>query len=111
MKVKDALAVIASGVAKCGEVWTYSADVARSFSYIHTCRAARLTLRVIGGLRRESVVMESDLFLFRPCDGGGLASLRFKLTSDVGVRMPERGRDASASGKIEEDMKWDSWIV
>ena len=83
-------------------MWLYWSEMAR------TCRNRVLTFSVIDGLRRESVVTESGLFLFRLSESGGLPSLRFKLPSDVGVRMPERGRDASASGRMEEDMNRNS---
>lgn len=62
------------------------------------------TLRAIWGLRRWSMATESACFLFWRSEEAEPPSLRFKVPSEVGVRMPERGRDASAPGRTEEDM-------
>lgn len=48
---------------------------------------------------------ESALFLWRrSLSAERLPSTLFKLPSELGVRIPERGRDASGSCRAEEDI-------
>jgi hypothetical protein len=58
----------------------------------------------MAGFRRWSMVTESDRFLFWPPEDAEDPSMRFRAPSEMGVSMPDRGRDASAPGRKGEDM-------
>jgi hypothetical protein len=60
-------------------------------------------LIAIEALRSGSKAAESARLRFRGAEDS-IESWRLMLPSELGVRMPDRGRDASASSVAEEDM-------
>lgn len=60
------------------------------------------TLTVMEGLRRGSIAAASARLFVRP--SGELRRRRFKLPSELGVNIPDCGRDASASSTAGEDI-------
>ena len=56
------------------------------------------------------MAIESARFLFWLSEEAGppAPSLRFRVPSEVGVRIPDRGRDASGPGRAEKDIEGSS---